>query len=174
VHAASNLGDDLSDGEATYLERPFQLAPAVQWTLQHLGTSLLLESGVLPSTLARASRLLARAGGWAVEEWASPSWNSARYASFAEGIAGLQLEAYLGLLWDGTSLESRAAEVGIPLGASSLVVADIAEGKPRWRALPKDDQVQVEALLSSWREPLRTAPERCIQQATRPSWGSSR
>lgn len=165
LHAASNLGDDLSDGEAHYLERPVQLAPALQWTLQHLGTALALESGASRAAVCHACRLLARAGGWALEEWAARPWDSGRYTAFAEGIAGLQLEAYLALLWDGTTLQPRASAVGVPLGAASLVMADMAEGKARWRALPPSDQGRVRRWLSLQVEPLGSAPELCIRRA---------
>ncbi len=165
LHAASNLGDDLSDGELDYLERPLQFAPALQWTLQHVGTALSLESGASPAALTRACRLLARAGGWAIEEWVDRPWDAARYVAFAEGIGGLQLEAYLALLWDGTALQLRAASVGIPLGAGSLAHADMLEAKPRWRALAGADQQQVQEWLRARTEPLASAPEVSVCRA---------
>ena len=170
-HAASNLGDDLSDGEATYLERPAQLAPAVQWTLQHLGTSLLLEAGTSREALTHASKRLAQAGSWAVDEWLSTHWDAPRYRRFAEGIAGLQLDAYLSLLWDGTPLAHRAGALGVPLGALSLVGADAREQKARWRALPETDRREVATWAAVLATGLSAAPEACIQRALRTALG---
>jgi hypothetical protein len=136
AQAAGNLADDLMDGEATHLPDPQRLGPGAQWTLQHLGTMLLLESGVGASTLAQASMELARTGGWAQVECRDPVWDAALYRDYVRAAAALQTTAWLRMMWDGTRLAPEAPRLAHDLGILSIIGADAAEQKPRWRALP--------------------------------------
>jgi len=176
INAAANIADDLADGDAGYLETPLRLVPGAQWVLQQTGNGLVMASGLSPDAFARACALLGRAGVWAQVENRAPVWTEAFYRAYAHDVAGLQAAGMLLLLWGDTPLESRCLPLGLAVGVLSLMAEDIAESKPRWRALPHDARDRLQARGRELFEELTRADERCavlVRNAVRPLFGAA-
>jgi hypothetical protein len=160
---AGNLADDLIDGDATYLADPARLGPSLQFTLQHLGTAIVLDSGVPADVLARASWEMVRGAATAQVENRTESWTFATYRDMNVGAAGRQYASFLQVLWAGTPLAEHAEAVGLELGTISRVAQDIVQQKHRFLLLSKADQKRALAWARALLERVRKRPLGCVQ-----------
>lgn len=156
---AGNLADDVIDGEATYYAEPHRVAPYVQFALQNLAWATLAPV-VPPEALARGAATLVAATGSEALEVRTREWTADVYRQVAEGIAGRQWEAYLGLLWAGTALAQRAG-VGRGLGVAAHVAEDLRSQDARFFGMPPAHRREVlawarEAVGGVRREELRS------------------
>ncbi len=140
---AGNLADDLIDGDCTWYEEPLRVGPNVQFLLQNLAFSTLAESGVPVPALAAGTRALALAAGPQSLEVRTKEWTAPLYQQVAEGLAGQQWAAYLGLLFAGTSLEDTAAQLGHRVGVAAYVSEDVRTGDARFYTLTDAEQRDV-------------------------------
>ena len=89
-------------------------------------------------------------------------WNAQRYRQVGEAIAGMQWHAYLYLLWHGTPLESRAAEIGADAGFVGLVIGDLRSNDARLVGMAPDDRAEIMRLLDVAVLRLRAHPLRSV------------
>jgi hypothetical protein len=139
--AAGNLADDLADGDCTYLEAPHATGPCAQFLLQNLFVTTLLDAGVDPATLARATRDLARAAALQHVEVRTTRFSARSSRAVAEGLAGLQYAAYLELLLDGTGYRGDAHGLGFSMGIAAHVAKDAVTRDKRFWDLAPDERV---------------------------------
>jgi hypothetical protein len=160
LFAAGNLADDLIDGDCDYLSRTRAIGPSVQFGLHHLGYAILLRSSIVGEAAARMGRHLALAGAAEHLELGG-AWTAERFVRVAEGIAGLQWQAYLPVLWAGTGREDSGA-LGRTLGLALHLAEDIRTGDRRFVAMPPGDQVEVGRWGLTLARQLRASQSRCL------------
>lgn len=162
---AGNVCDDLADGDCDYFESGVPVASMVQFILQHLMCEEALAAGIDPRTLSRSAATLARAASFGPVELRTRRWSLPVYRELAERTGGDQWQAYLMLLWDGTSLAPQAAPVGARVGLAGYVAMDLKDRDLRFFSLAPREQAEVVALATSacgelealryeWLEPL--------------------
>ncbi|WP_342377793.1 hypothetical protein NVS55_00735 [Myxococcus stipitatus] len=167
--SAGNLADDLMDGDCVYLQEPLRVGPCAQFLLQNLAWATLAEprAKLPPLALEEGARLLARAAGPQALEVRTREWTEPVFRRVAEGIAGKQWAGYLRILWAGTWLEERAAQVGVALGVAAHIAEDIRSKDARFTSLPPADRVAVVAWGRRATESLRAQDLRCLDAALR-------
>lgn len=136
--ASANLADDLADGDCDYLDS--RAAPGVQYVLHCLFFETLARTGSTPEQLASLSAQLAAAAAPHSIEVRTTAWSLATAKQIALGLAGEQYSVYLQILWAGTRLEPRAAQIGRALGLSAHVAIDLATGDRRASSLPAGER----------------------------------
>jgi hypothetical protein len=143
--SATNLCDDLNDGECTYLLDAARTGPCIQFILHHAVFAALTKAKIPLAALAAASDDLVAAGGAQRVEMDTNRWTAVRYKTVGEGIAGRQWAAYLRLLWHGTWLEQQAAHIGMLAGIATHVAEDIYSGDRRYTSLSARDKRKIVA-----------------------------
>jgi hypothetical protein len=164
--AAGNLADDLSDGDCTYYSQPVRVGPYVQFLLQNLAWDTLARAEVPKEALAEAAHRLAEAAGPQGLEVRTQEWTASVFRQVAEGLAGKQWAAYLGLLWTGTPLAEQST-AGHGLGIAAHVAEDIRSGDPRFFSMPEADQREVVRWARAGMEGVRRQGLRCLEAALR-------
>lgn len=133
-----NLCDDLSDGECTYL--PEGQAPVVLLLLSDVFFRELGELGLPHPLVGEIVADLVAAEQAQLEEIETETWDAAKLRRVTDGIAGRQWAAYLRLLWYGTELESRAADVALTMARFALIAGDVGSEDNRYRSLSLADK----------------------------------
>ena len=157
--AAGNLADDLIDGDCDYLSRPAAIGPSVQYGLQHLGYALLLRSDTDADAVAAMARHLALAGG--AEHRERGSYDAQKFIDVAEGIAGLQWQGYLPVLWAGRE-GVDSSELGRVLGLALHVAEDIRSRDERFVSMSLADRRQIARWGLDLIEALKRAGSPCL------------
>ena len=165
---AVNLGDDLSDGDCSYLENPNRTGPCIQALLRNLCFSVLFDAHLPHDALAAASRHLIAAAAAQRLEIGRESWDAAAFRTVADGIGGQLFAAYLRLLWCGTRLYSRAAPVGKYVGRALIVVEDAGTGDPRYTSMPRGERRKILLWALEAMKTLRDEKLRCLEYVLRP------
>lgn len=160
---AGNVADDLIDGDCDYFTEPLRIGPCVQFALQNLFFATCAEAELPPSALAETARALVRAAGPQALEVRTVDWTAPLYRQVAQGIAGEQWAAYLGLLWFGTPLQERAAQLGRDLGFSGHVVEDIRSQDRRFFSMPEADQALIRQEAKASASRLRHPKLQCLE-----------
>jgi hypothetical protein len=160
VFASGNLADDLIDGECDYLSQPSAIGASVQFGLHHLGYAVLLRSRAEREAVADMAGRLARAGG-AEHLEVGDGWTAERFMGVAEGIAGLQWEGYLPVLWSGASRPGASA-LGRVLGLALHLAEDIRSHDRRFCTLPDGDRQVVARWGLTLVETLRGSSSPCL------------
>jgi hypothetical protein len=139
-----------------------RVGPCVQFILQNLFFSTASRGGLPAEVLEEVSTALARAGGPQLLEVRTRKWTMELAREVGESIAGLQYAAYLRLLWAGSPLEARAADVGLALGVAGHVAKDIATHDPRIATLTPGDASALVAWARSQADVLRNEKLPCL------------
>ncbi|WNG32455.1 hypothetical protein F0U61_01660 [Archangium violaceum] len=164
---AANLSDDLTDGECTYLAEPQRVGPGVQFALQSLCFATLARAALPAPVLAEAAGRMVTAAGLQVLEVRTATWTAPRFKQVAEGIAGAQWALYLRVLWEGTALAARAAEVGRNLGVAAHVAEDIRSGDARFHGMTAEDRSDVVSWAREAAEAVRQQGLSCLEAVLR-------
>lgn len=145
--AAGNLADDLSDGDCDYLEMPARHGPAVIFGLLNAAHSAASspQAKVSHADLSQAARCLAKAAGPQQLELRTAVFDAVTFKSIAEGIAGLQWQAWLSILWSGTPLADKAMGLGRDLGVAGHTARDIATLDRRFFSMSEPEQAEIQA-----------------------------
>ena len=159
--ATGNLADDLADGDCDYFDHP-RVASGAQYLLHSIAFAELAASGLSVEALALGAQTLVAAASYHQVEVRTGSWSAALYRQVGEAIAGRQWEAYLTLLWHGTTLAPRASEVGRAAGFVGHVVADVTSNDPRFYGMSAGDRREVLAAARAAVERLRGHPLRSV------------
>jgi hypothetical protein len=148
--AAVQLSDDLSDNECAYLAAPGKDGPLLLLVLQNLFHRLICRSLVPPEKAVFALELLSAVANAQSDELHAGTWTLQQYRSCAGRLTGVQLSAYLMLLWAGTPLEKRAIDLGQHLGLGMHIAGDVRSNDRRWRSLSRSDRKKLlQAALTS-------------------------
>jgi hypothetical protein len=149
-YAAVQLSDDLSDNECVYLAAPGKDGPLLLLVLQNLFHRLICRSSIPQKKAAFALELLGTVANAQSNELHTGAWTLKRYCSCAGRLTGMQLSAYLMLLWAGTPLENRAIDLGQRLGLAMHIAGDVRSIDRRWRSLGRSDRKKLlQAALTS-------------------------
>jgi hypothetical protein len=159
---AGNLPDDLMDNDCTYLVEPFRLGPCVQYVLQTLCFSTLLEAKLPAQTLASVAHELVLAAGQQLIEVRTQQWSAPLFRAVAEGIAVRQWSAYLQILWCDTALSGKSVTVSMNAGWAGHVAKDISSGDRRYSSLPEADKRQVVVSAREAAQARREEHLRCL------------
>ena len=159
VSAATQVTDDVADGDCDYLPRPMKDGPTAEWVLLNLFYATAGRLHLPPDLIKSIGSDLVCCGGAQFLELATTRWDLELSQRVAVGFAGRQLAAYLSLLWFGTPLASLADRVGQPLGIAVHISADVSTGDARFTTLPPSER---EALLDWALEGLETLAEHRI------------
>jgi len=155
LFAWGNLSDDLADGDCDYLDDPARLGPVISFLLRCLADEYLLQMAAVPPTiLARAYQLLATAAGLGVKELYTHRWDAHRWREVAEGIAGMQYQAYLQMLWYGTRLAALGEDVGYKLGVVAQLNQDLIDRDERFLSMDEDAQRASESWITTQEQSL--------------------
>jgi hypothetical protein len=130
-HGAVEFADDLSDGDCPPELDAARHGPVVLFSLLQLALSAACDAELPHPDLGRASALACAMASAQSRELDTRAWTAQRAEEAARGLNGAQFEAYLALLWSGTPLAPRAAEVGADLGLALHVLSDAASGDAR-------------------------------------------
>ncbi len=164
---AANLADDMADGDCHYYGEPLRVGPGVQFALHGLFLATVAQEEVPAPVLAEAARDMVAMAGLQAQEVRTHAWRAAVYRRVAEGISGRQWAVYLRVLWAGTPLAGRAAEVGMGLGVTVHVREDILSQDPRFHSMPEADQRAVVAWTREVVENMRREGLRCVDAVMR-------
>lgn len=160
LFAWGNLSDDLADGDCDYLEEPARLGPVVSFLLRCLADEYLLQMAALPpAILARTYQLLATAAALGVKELYTQQWDAERWREVAEGIAGMQYQAYVQMLWHGTRLATLGEDVGYKLGVIAQLNQDLIDRDPRFLSMEEGQQRQSETWIEAQEQSLSEIAE---------------
>jgi hypothetical protein len=135
MFAATQLADDLADGDCCYLEAPQRRGPGTEWLLHQLSAALLLESSIERDAITASLRDLAQVGSAQALEVRRSQWDldSSRFAAL--GLNGKQWSAYLRLFADGTQYAGQAARWGEAWGIGLHVAGDRTSQDARFTTL---------------------------------------
>lgn len=156
LFAWGNLVDDMADAECDYIENPERMGPVISFLLRCLADEYLLqEAKVAPNVLARVNHLFAMAASLGIKELGTKHWDAERWIEVTQGIAGMQYQAYLQLLWNQTELECIAEDVGTKVGLVSSYYYDLESDDPRLCSLSDTEQQKSEQYIDEQVESLR-------------------
>lgn len=164
---ATNLSDDLTDGECTYLSEPSRTGPCAQFILHNLFFYTLAQADFPGPVLSAAAQNLVACGGAQHIEMRTRQWRAPVFREVAEGIAGRQVSAYLQILWHDTWLADRAVAIGMNVGLVVLVREDLRSGDPRYITLPEEDKREVVTWAVAAAQALRKENLRCLDALLR-------
>jgi hypothetical protein len=168
LQAAANLADDMADGDCTYLEQPLRDGPAAQAALQGIGLLALTEDDRIERGLvAELLRDLIRSASAQQLELRTTRWTAEQFLYVAEGFVGRPYAGFLGVLWGGTELASRARDIGMAVGFVCHVAIDIESCDKRYTTLAEDDRVTVLDTTRKYLDSLRAEPLSCVQGVLR-------
>ena len=165
---AVNVGDDLSDGDCTYLRNPNRAGPCVQSLLRNMFFHILFEARLPHAALSAVARHLIAAAAAQRIEIDSGRWDSATFRTVADGIGGQLFSAYLRVLWCNTRLQSRATAVGKNIGRALIVVEDAESNDRRYMSMPPSGRREVLAWALDAVKALGDEHLRCLEYLLRP------
>ena len=146
MFAATQLADDLADGDCDYLPDAGRRGPGTEWLLHQLSGALMLESSVERGTILACLTDLTQVGASQALEVRRSQWDLASSRAAAIGLNGKQWSSYLRLLADGTSHAARAPAWGEAWGSALHVAGDRTSQDRRFSSLSPADQTA----LTDW------------------------
>jgi len=106
--------------------------------------------------------LIAAGGGQHIEIH-TRQWSASVLREVAEGIAGRPWSAYLQIVWHGTDLARRAAQIGMNVGLVTLLWEDIISGDARYATLSTAEKDEIVTWAMVIAEALRKEDLRCLE-----------
>jgi hypothetical protein len=138
MSSASNLADDLADGDVCYL--PVRAAPTTQFLLQNLFFQVLARADFPNQIIANAAEDLVASACAQHLEVQTVEWNAQAAIPVAQGLGGRQCSAYLRILWYATRLQHKSVSVGTDLGNIVQIGHDLRTHDPRFFSMSKADR----------------------------------
>jgi hypothetical protein len=143
MFAATQLADDLADGDCTYLPDPHRTGPGTHWLLHQLFGQAVLSSTCDRSDIAAIYRDLLTVGAAQQQEIRGTHGALEQAKQLAVGLNGHQYAAYFRLLASGSRWSCEASRWGMTFGTVLHVVGDRLSRDERFCALSLEDRRQL-------------------------------
>jgi hypothetical protein len=143
MFAATQLADDLADGDCNYLPDPHRTGPGTHWLLHQLFGQAVLSSTCDRSEIADIYRDLLIVGAAQQREVRGARGALVQAQQLAVGLNGHQYAAYFRLLASGSRWSAEAPKWGMTFGTVLHVVGDRLSRDERFCALSLEDRKQL-------------------------------
>ena len=166
--AALQVADDIADGDCDYLTPPDGAGTAAQFILQNLFYAVLLDERLPHEELRSVADALVRGAGPQSIDVRRREWNIATAMAAAEGFGGAHHSAYFRIALFGSTLQDQAAGLGWALGIGVSVAGDVRSDDPRFRSLPRNEQIELLDWTVNALQPAQAIGLRSIRRAVAP------